>query len=111
RLTGLERDKIEAELADLLKEIDELRSILASEEKVLNIIKEEMTEIKNKFGDERRTKIDMTAIDYIEDEALIPNEYVIVALTNKGYIKRTTSDTFKAQNRGGVGIKGMSTNE
>ena len=111
RLTGLERDKIEAELADLLKEIDELRSILASEEKVLNIIKEEMTEIKNKFGDERRTKIDMTAIDYIEDESLIPNEDVIVALTNKGYIKRTTSDTFKAQNRGGVGIKGMATNE
>ena len=111
RLTGLERDKIDAELADLLKEIDELRSILASEEKVLNIIKEEMTEIKNKFGDERRTKIDMTAIDYIEDESLIPNENVIVALTNKGYIKRTTSDTFKAQNRGGVGIKGMSTNE
>ena len=111
RLTGLERDKIEAELAELLKEIDELRSILASEQKVLNIIKEEMTEIKNKFGDERRTKIDMTAIDYIEDESLIPNEDVIIALTNKGYIKRTTSDTFKAQNRGGVGIKGMATNE
>ena len=111
RLTGLERDKIEAELAELLKEIDELRSILASEQKVLNIIKEEMTEIKNKFGDERRTKIDMTAIDYIEDESLIPNEDVIIALTNKGYIKRTTSDTFKSQNRGGVGIKGMSTNE
>jgi len=111
RLTGLERDKIEAKLAELLKEIDELRSILASEEKVLNIIKEEMTEIKNKFGDERRTKIDMTAIDYIEDESLIPNEDVIIALTNKGYIKRTTSDTFKSQNRGGVGIKGMATNE
>ena len=111
RLTGLERDKIEAELAELLKEIDELRSILASEQKVLNIIKEEMTEIKNKFGDERRTKIDMTAIDFIEDESLIPNEDVIIALTNKGYIKRTTSDTFKSQNRGGVGIKGMATNE
>ena len=111
RLTGLERDKIEAELAELLKEIDELRSILASEQKVLNIIKDEMTEIKNKFGDERRTKIDMTAIDYIEDESLIPNEDVIIALTNKGYIKRTTSDTFKSQNRGGVGIKGMATNE
>ena len=111
RLTGLERDKIEAELAELLKQIDELRSILASEEKVLNIIKEEMTEIKNKFGEERRTHIDMTAIDYIEDESLIPNEDVIIALTNRGYIKRTTSDTFKAQNRGGVGIKGMSTNE
>ncbi len=111
RLTGLERDKIEEELAALLIEIDELRSILASEEKVLNIIKEEMTEIKNKFADERRTKIDMTAIDYIEDESLIPNEDVIIALTNKGYIKRTTSDTFKSQNRGGVGIKGMATNE
>ena len=111
RLTGLEREKIEAELAELLRQIDELRSILASEEKILNIIKEEMLEIKNKFGEERRTKIDMTAIDYIEDESLIPNEDVIIALTNKGYIKRTTSDTFKAQNRGGVGIKGMSTNE
>ena len=111
RLTGLERDKIEAELAELMKQIDELRSILASEEKVLNIIKEEMLEIKNKFGEDRRTHIDMTAIDYIEDESLIPNEDVIIALTNKGYIKRTTSDTFKAQNRGGVGIKGMSTNE
>lgn len=111
RLTGLERDKIEEELAALMKEIDELRSILASEEKVLNIIKEEMTEIKNKYADERRTKIDMTAIDYIEDESLIPNEDVIIALTNKGYIKRTTSDTFKSQNRGGVGIKGMTTNE
>ena len=111
RLTGLERDKVEAELAELMKQIDELRSILASEEKVLNIIKEEMLEIKNKFGEDRRTHIDMTAIDYIEDESLIPNEDVIIALTNKGYIKRTTSDTFKAQNRGGVGIKGMATNE
>ena len=111
RLTGLERDKIESELADLLKEIEELRLILASEEKVLNIIKEEMTEIKNKYGDERRTKIDMTATDYIEDESLIPNEEIIIALTNKGYIKRTTSDTFKSQNRGGVGVKGMTMND
>ena len=111
RLTGLERDKIESELADLLKEIEELRLILASEEKVLNIIKEEMTEIKNKYGDERRTKIDMTAIDYIEDESLIPNEEIIIALTNKGYIKRTTSDTFKSQNRGGDGVKGMTMND
>ena len=111
RLTGLEREKIEQELADLMKEIEELRSILASEEKVLNIIKQEMLEIKEKFGDERRTHIDMTAIDYIEDESLIPNEDVMIALTNKGYIKRTTSDTFKVQNRGGVGIKGMTTND
>ena len=111
RLTGLERDKIEEELAELLRQIDEFRAILASEEKVLAIIKEEMLEIKNKYGDERRTKIDMTAIDYIEDESLIPNEDVMVALTHNGYIKRTTSDTFKSQNRGGVGIKGMSTND
>ena len=111
RLTGLERDKIEEELKELHARIDELRSILTSEEKILNIIKEEMLEIKNRFADERRTKIDMTAIDYIEDESLIPNEDVIIALTHKGYVKRTVSDTFKSQNRGGVGIKGMATNE
>lgn len=111
RLTGLERDKIENELKDLLAEIDELRSILASEAKVLDIIKKEMLEIKNKFGDERKTSIDMTAIDYIEDESLIPNDDVIVTLTNKGYIKRLKNDTYKTQNRGGVGVKGMSTNE
>ncbi len=111
RLTGLERDKIESELKELLALIDELRSILASEEKVLNIIKEELEEIKDKFGDKRRTTIDMTAIEYIEDESLIPEENVLIALTNKGYIKRTSSDTFKAQKRGGMGIKGMATNE
>ena len=70
-----------------------------------------MLDIKKKYGDERRTHIDMTAIDYIEDESLIPVEDVVVALTNKGYIKRTTSETYKSQNRGGVGIKGMTTNE
>ena len=111
RLTGLERDKIENELKDLLAEIEELKSILASEAKVLQIIKDEMTEIKNKYGDERRTNIDMTAIEYIEDESLIPVEDIIVTLTNKGYIKRLKSDTYKTQNRGGVGIKGMTTNE
>lgn len=111
RLTGLARDEVENTLAQLHQTIDELRGILASNEKIMNIIKEEMLEIKRKFADDRRTHIDMTAIDYIEDESLIPNEDVIIALTNKGYIKRTTSDTFKAQNRGGVGIKGMSTNE
>ncbi len=111
RLTGLERDKVESELNELLKLIDELRSILASEEKVLGIIKEELTEIKEKYGDARKTTIDMTAIEYIEDESLIPEENVLIALTNKGYIKRTTSDTFKAQRRGGMGVKGMSTNE
>ena len=111
RLTGLERDKIEEELNELLKLIEELRGILASEEKVLNIIKEELLEIKDKYGDKRRTDIDMTAIEYIEDESLIPEENVLIVMTNKGYIKRTTSDTFKAQKRGGMGIKGMATND
>ena len=111
RLTGLERDKIENELQELLAEIEELKSILASEPKVLQIIKDEMTEIKNKYGDERRTNIDMTAIEYIEDESLIPVEDIIVTLTHKGYIKRLKADTYKTQNRGGVGVKGMATNE
>lgn len=111
RLTGLERSKIESELDELLKLIDSLRLILGSEEKVLAIIKEEMLEIKSRFADERRTKIDMTAIEYIEDESLIPENDVIVAITNKNYIKRMTTDTYKTQNRGGVGIKGMSTND
>lgn len=111
RLTGLERDKIENELKALLEEIERLRAILASDEKILQIIKDEMLEIKNKYGDDRRTNIDMTAIEYIEDESLIPVEDIIVTLTNKGYIKRVKSDVYRAQNRGGVGIKGMSTNE
>ena len=111
RLTGLEREKIEAELNDLLEKIKYYKEILASEAKVLEIIKNEMLEIKNKYGDERRTNIDMTAIDYIEDESLIPVENIVVTLTNKGYIKRMTSETYKTQNRGGVGIKGMTTNE
>lgn len=111
RLTGLERSKIEEELAALMKEIEYYRSILASEEKVLEIIKEELQEIADKYGDERRTTIDMTAIEYIEDESLIPEENVMIALTKNGYIKRINSDTFKSQNRGGVGIKGMTTNE
>lgn len=111
RLTGLERDKIEADLNELHKLIAELKSILESEAKVLQIIKDELTEIKNKYGDERKTSIDMTAIDYIEDESLIPEENIIVTVTKNGYIKRCTSDTYKIQNRGGVGVKGMSTND
>ena len=111
RLTGLERNKIESELEDLLKAIANYKAILASEEKVLEIIKNELLEIKQRFADERRTKIDMTAIDYIEDESLIPVEDVVITITNKGYIKRMTSETYKTQNRGGVGVKGMSTNE
>ena len=111
RLTGLERNKIENELKDLLELIEKLKSILADEKKVLAIIKDELLEIKNKYSDERRTSIDMTAIEYIEDESLIPVEDIIITLTNRGYIKRLKSDTYKTQNRGGVGIKGMSTNE
>ena len=111
RLTGLEREKIEAELKDLLIAIDEYKSILASEQKVLDIIKKEMLEIKSKYGDERRTHIDMTAIDYIDDEKLIPEEKIVITLTKKGYIKRLPVDTYKTQHRGGVGIKGMSINE
>ena len=111
RLTGLERDKIEADLNELHKLIAELKSILESEAKVLQIIKDELTEIKNKYGDERKTSIDMTAIDYIEDESLIPEENIMVTVTKNGYIKRCTSDTYKIQNRGGVGVKGMSTND
>ena len=111
RLTGLEREKIEDELAELLKTIAELKDILSSDEKILGVIKKELLEIKDRYGDERRTHIDMTAIEYIEDESLIPNDDIIVTLTNKGYIKRLKSDTYKTQNRGGVGIKGMATNE
>ena len=111
RLTGLEREKIEEELNALHIEIDRLRGILADNNKVLAIIKEELLEIKDKYGDERKTKIDMTAVDFIEDESLIPEENILVVLTHNGYIKRTTADTFKSQNRGGVGIKGMSTND
>ena len=111
RLTGLEREKIEAELAELLKLIAEYKEILADMNKVLEIIKNEMLEIKDKYADDRRTSIDMTAIDFIDDESLIPVEDLVVTLTNKGYIKRVERDTYKSQNRGGVGIKGMTTNE
>ncbi len=111
RLTGLEREKIENELAELLEKIAEYKAILASEERVLGIIKEELLEIKNKYGDERRTDIDMTAIDYIDDESLIPNETSVISMTKRGYIKRLIADTYRSQNRGGVGIKGMSTND
>ena len=111
RLTGLEREKIENELAELLEKIAEYKAILASEERVLGIIKDELLEIKNKYGDERRTDIDMTAVDYIDDESLIPNDNVVISMTKKGYIKRLIADTYRSQNRGGVGIKGMSTND
>ena len=111
KLTGLEKAKVLEELEDLMKLIDHLNDILSSDEKILNVIKEELLEIKAKYADERKTNIDMTSIEYIEDESLIPVEDIIITLTNKGYIKRVVSDTYKSQNRGGVGIKGMTTNE
>ncbi|MDO5568700.1 MAG: DNA gyrase subunit A [bacterium] len=111
RLTGLERDKILGELKELELLIKDLKDILSSDERVLTIIKEELLEIKNKYGDDRKTIIDMTAIDYIEDESLIPVANIVLTLTDKGYIKRLPLNTYKTQNRGGVGIKGMSTND
>ena len=111
RLTGLEREKIIEELKELEALIADLKDILNREERVLEIIKNESLEIKNKYGDERRTNIDMSAIDYIEDESLIPVEDSVITLTNKGYIKRINSEAYKTQNRGGVGVKGITTNE
>ena len=111
RLTGLEREKIEEELKELEELIKKLTEILADPQKVLNIIKQECLEIKDKYADERKTEIDMNAIDYIEDESLIPVDNILISLTNKGYIKRVSTSTYRTQNRGGVGIKGMNTNE
>lgn len=111
RLTGLEKGKIEEQLASLLTLIEELTEILSNDTKILEIIKKEMLEIKDKYYDERKTIIDMTAIDFIEDESLIPVEDIIVTITNKGYIKRITTDTYRMQNKGGVGVKGMTTND
>lgn len=111
KLTGLEKEKILEELAELLKTIEELRAILSSEERILGVIKTELLEIKEKYAEPRKTIIDTTAIEYIEDESLIPVEDIVITLTNKGYIKRMTSETYRTQNRGGVGIKGMNTNE
>ena len=111
KLTGLEKAKILEELEELLKLIEHLRDILSSENKILQVIKEELIEIRDKYATPRQTNIDMSAIDYIEDESLIPVEDIVITLTNKGYIKRMNSENYRTQNRGGVGIKGMSTNE
>ncbi len=111
RLTGLEKSKIEDEISELLKLVARLEEIISDEHKILDVIKKEMLEIKEKYTDDRRTYIDMSAIDFIDDESLIPVENMFLTLTNKGYIKRVPIDTYKTQNRGGVGIKGMSTNE
>ena len=108
QLTGLAREDLEAEYAELMAKINYLKSILADENKLLTVIKEEMEIVRDKFGDERRTKIGINVGD-LSDEDLIPEEDTVVAMTNLGYIKRMTVDNFKSQNRGGKGIKGMQT--
>lgn len=111
RLTGLERDKIEEEYQELQTLIGELRAILADEQKVLDLIREELLEIKERFADERRTEITFGGTELLEDEDLIPVENSIVTLTHQGYIKRLPANTYRSQKRGGRGIQGMGTNE
>ena len=111
RLTGLEREKIEQEYQDLMKLIAELKAILADEEKVLEIIREELTEVKERFNDKRRTEITIGGMESIEDEDLIPEQNIAITLTHNGYIKRLPASTYKTQNRGGRGVQGMGTND
>jgi DNA gyrase subunit A len=111
RLTGLEREKIEDEYQSLVKLIAELKAILADEEKVLEIIRQELEEIREKFNDERRTEIVMGGVETIEDEDLIPRQNIVITLTHNGYIKRLPVSTYRSQKRGGRGIQGMNTNE
>ncbi|ESU34543.1 DNA gyrase subunit A [Bacillus sp. 17376] len=111
RLTGLEREKIEEEFQNLMQLISELKAILADNEKVLEIIREELTEIKERFNDERRTEIVSGGLEMIEDEDLIPRENIVITLTHNGYVKRLPVSTYRAQRRGGRGIQGMGTNE
>ncbi|WP_078432214.1 DNA gyrase subunit A [Metabacillus halosaccharovorans] len=111
RLTGLEREKIEEEYQSLIKLIAELKAILADEEKVLAIIREELTEIKDRFNDVRRTEIVSGGLESIEDEDLIPVENIVITLTHNGYIKRLPVSTYRSQKRGGRGIQGMGTND
>lgn len=111
RLTGLERQVIEDELAALLKLIAELEKILADEKEILRIIKDELTEVKEKYGDDRRTKIVAQELGKFSEEELVPNEQVIVTLTQGNYIKRIAANTYKSQGRGGKGIMGMTTKE
>ncbi|WP_179887205.1 DNA gyrase subunit A [Bacillus sp. AFS088145] len=110
RLTGLEREKIEEEYQELIKLIAELRAILADEERVLEIIREELTQLKEQYNDKRRTAIVPGGVEIIEDEDLIPVENIIVSLTHNGYIKRLPVSTYRSQRRGGRGIQGMGTN-
>ena len=107
-LTGLEREKLEAEYKELMEKIAELKAILADEKKLLGVIREEIMIISDKYGDERRTSIGFDEYD-ISMEDLIPLENTVVTMTNLGYIKRMSVNNFKSQNRGGRGIKGMDT--
>ena len=107
-LTGLEREKLEAEYKELMEQISRLKAILADRKLLLGVIKEEILAIRDKYGDERRTSIGFDEFD-ISMEDLIPKEDVVITMTKLGYIKRMSNDTFKAQNRGGKGIKGMQT--
>ena len=110
RLTGLERDKIESEYQQLLETIADLKDILANHARVLQIIHDELTEVKNRYGDERRTEISDASYD-MQDEDIIPVEESVITMTTNGYIKRLPVDTYHTQNRGGRGIKGMALNE
>ena len=109
-LTGLEREKLEAEYKELMEQISRLKAILADRKLLLEVIREEIIVIRDKYGDERRTSIGFDEFD-ISMEDLIPKEEVVITMTKLGYIKRMSNDTFKAQNRGGKGIKGMQTLE
>lgn len=110
RLTGLERDKIEAEYQELIAKIKDYQDILAKPQRIDQIIYEELVEIKDKYGDKRRTELLVGEVLSLEDEDLIEEENVLVVLTHNGYIKRLAADEFKVQNRGGRGIKGMGVN-
>lgn len=110
-LAGLERKKIEEELKEILKTIKELKEILGSEAKIKTIIKNELNEIKEKFGDARRTKVYKNQVGKLESEELIPNEQVIVTVTKGGYVKRLPSTTYKVQKRGGKGVVGVTMKE
>lgn len=111
RLTGLERDKIEAEYNELIAYIEELKEILADEEKLLQIVRNELIDIRERYGDERKSEIQLGGLDDIEDEDLIPEEQIVITLSHNNYIKRLPVSTYRAQHRGGRGVQGMNTLE
>ena len=111
RLTGLERDKIESEYNDLIAYIEELKAILADEEKLLQIVRDELIDVRDRFGDERKTEIQLGGLDNIEDEDLIPEEQIVITLSHNNYIKRLPVSTYRSQHRGGRGVQGMNTLE